>query len=128
LLDELKLKAQAFNFFKAIMLAKSIATMKPPLDCNPCSRMWALLTTNQIVYSKLLKWLKLVELSMAMVFSNVEGERCFFNMSFMKSIEKQVDNPFGSNGANVYTVSTLWKVFHLLQLLDLGTNKRIERL
>jgi hypothetical protein len=59
--------------------------MKPPLDCNPCFRMWALLTSNQIIYSKLLKWLKLVELSMAMVLSNVEDDKWFSNMSFMKS-------------------------------------------
>jgi hypothetical protein len=45
LLDELKLEAQAF-FFKVTMLANYATTMKPPLDYNPCSRMWALLTTN----------------------------------------------------------------------------------
>jgi hypothetical protein len=49
------------------MLANSSTAMKPPLDCNPGFRMWALSTANQIIYSKLLKWLKLVELSMAMV-------------------------------------------------------------
>jgi len=48
LLDELKLKAQAY-FVKVTMLANFAATMKFPLDCNPCSRMWALLTTNQII-------------------------------------------------------------------------------
>jgi hypothetical protein len=76
LLDALKLKAQA-SFFKVTMLANSATTMKPPLDCNPCSRMWALLTTNQIICSKLLEWLKLVELSMVMVLSTVEDERHF---------------------------------------------------
>jgi hypothetical protein len=67
------------------MLANYAATMKPPLDCNPCFRMWALLITNQTICSKLLEWLKLVELSMVMVLSNMEDERCFSNLSFMKS-------------------------------------------
>jgi hypothetical protein len=84
LLDELNLKAQA-SLFKMTMLANFIVAMKLPLDYNPCSKMWALLTTNQIICSKLSKWLKLVELSMVMVFGNVEDDMCFFHMSFMKS-------------------------------------------
>jgi hypothetical protein len=67
------------------MLANFVATMNLPLNCNPCFRMWALLTINQIICSKLSEWLKLVELSMAMVLGSMEGERCFFNLSFMKS-------------------------------------------
>jgi hypothetical protein len=84
LLDELKLEAQV-SFFKVTVLANFAVAMKPPLDCNPCSRMWALLTINQITCFNLLKWLKLVELSMVMVLSNVEDERCLSNLSFMKS-------------------------------------------
>jgi hypothetical protein len=67
------------------MLANSAVVMKPPLDCNPCSRMWALLTINPIICYKLLEWLKLVELSMVMVLSSVEDERNFSNLFFMKS-------------------------------------------
>jgi len=84
LFDELKLEAQA-SFFKVTMLANSTATMKPPLDCNPCFKMWALLTINQIICPKFLEWLNLVELSMVMVLNSMEDERCFSNLSFMKS-------------------------------------------
>jgi hypothetical protein len=52
LLDELKLEAQV-SFFKVTMLANSAIAMKPSLDCNPCSRMSALLSTDQIICSKL---------------------------------------------------------------------------
>jgi hypothetical protein len=45
LVDELKLEARA-SFFKVTMLANSTIAMKLPLDYNPCSRMWALSTTN----------------------------------------------------------------------------------
>jgi len=84
LLDELKLESQT-SFFKVTMLANFATTMKPSLNCNPCFRMWALLTINQIICSKLLEWLNLVELSMVMVLINMEDERCFSNLSFMKS-------------------------------------------
>jgi hypothetical protein len=96
LIDDLKLEAQAF-FFKVTMLANFVLAMKPPLNYNPCSKMWALLMTNQIIYFKLLEWLKLVELSMAMVVGSMEDEsmamvvgsmedeRCFSNMFFMKN-------------------------------------------
>jgi hypothetical protein len=67
------------------MLANYVATMKPPLNYNSCSKMWALLTTNQIICFKLSKWLKLVELSMVIVLGNVENDMCFFHMFFMKS-------------------------------------------
>jgi hypothetical protein len=83
LVDALKLEAQS-SFFKVTMLANFVAKMKPPLDCNPCSRMWALLNINQIICSKLSKWLKLVELSMAMVLGSMENDKCFSNLSFMK--------------------------------------------
>jgi hypothetical protein len=45
LFNELKLKAQA-SFFKVMMLANSATTRKLPLDCNPCFKMWALLTIS----------------------------------------------------------------------------------
>jgi len=84
LLDELNLEAQA-SFFKMTMLANFVVAMKPPLDYNPHSKMWTLLTTNQIICSKLSKWLKLVELSMAMVLGSMEDDMCFFHMFFTRS-------------------------------------------
>jgi len=44
-----------------------------------------LLTINQIICSKILERLKLVQLSMAMVLGSVEDERCFFNLSIIKN-------------------------------------------
>ncbi len=40
---------------------------------------------------------------MAMVLSNVEDERCFFNVFYEEQIEKRVDNLFRSHGTDVYT-------------------------
>jgi len=47
--------------------------------------MWALLTTNQIICSKLSEWLKLVELSMVVNLGKMEDEKYFCNLSFMES-------------------------------------------
>jgi hypothetical protein len=47
--------------------------------------MWALFANNQIVSHKLFEWLKFIELSMCMVLGGVEGERCFFTLSFTKA-------------------------------------------
>jgi hypothetical protein len=67
------------------MLTNFVVVMKFPLDCNLCFRMWALLTTNQIICSKLSKWLKLVELSVVVVLGRVEDENYLSNLSFIKS-------------------------------------------
>jgi hypothetical protein len=73
-----------------------------------------LFTINQIIYFKLLEWLKLLELSMAMVLGSVEDERYFFNLSFyQKQIEKLVDSPFGSCGVDVCTKLLHYQNFHV---------------
>jgi hypothetical protein len=67
---------------------------------------------------------------MAMVLSNVEDERCFFNMSFMKrKLKNQLTTHLDLMWCKcIHKAFTLWSLSHLLHLLDLGTNKRIERL
>jgi len=67
------------------ILANFATIMKLPLNCNLCSRMWALLITNQIICSKLSEWLKLVELSMVVDLGKMEDEKYFYNLSFMES-------------------------------------------
>ncbi len=43
LLDDAKLNELA-SFF--IMMSNVVVAMKPPTNCNPCSKMWALLASN----------------------------------------------------------------------------------
>ncbi len=48
--------------------------------------MWALIANNQIIFHKLLEWLKLIGfVCMAMVLGSVEDEWCFFTLSFIKN-------------------------------------------
>ncbi len=71
LLDEAKLDELAF-FFKLIMMSNVVITMKPPTNCNLCSKMRALLANNWIISHKLSEWLKFIELSMVMVLGSVK--------------------------------------------------------
>jgi hypothetical protein len=47
--------------------------------------MWCMLSSNQFIEHRLFERFKLIELSMAMVLGSVENERCFSNLSFVKS-------------------------------------------
>jgi hypothetical protein len=84
LLDDLKLDEQTI-FFKMTMMSNVIATMKPSINCNLYSKMWALFVNNQIISHKLFEWLKPIELFMTMVLGSVEDERCYFIFSFIKN-------------------------------------------
>ncbi len=59
--------------------------MNPPLDYDPCTKIWTNLANNQLFFHWLLEWLKLIKLSTAMIMGNVEDERCLSNMGFMKN-------------------------------------------
>jgi hypothetical protein len=84
LLDDLKLDEQTI-FFKMTMMSNVVATMKPLINSNLCSKMWALFVNNQIISHKLFEWLKPIELFMTMVLGSMEDKRCFFTFSFTKS-------------------------------------------
>jgi hypothetical protein len=52
LVDEVKLDGQT-SFFKMTMMFNVVITMKPHVNCNPCSKVWALFANNQIISHKL---------------------------------------------------------------------------
>ncbi len=64
-------------YFFSRLLCLPIA-MKPPMDCNPCIRIWTTLSNDQFLSHQLSEWQKLIELYMTMVMGNIEDERCFF--------------------------------------------------
>jgi hypothetical protein len=59
--------------------------LHPPPDYHPTTNMWARLVSNVVLVQKLSKFLKLVEIAIVMVVSNVEDEKIFSTISFMKS-------------------------------------------
>ncbi len=83
MLDDLQLDEQFF--FSKLTMMYVLTTMNPLINCNLCSKMWALFVNNQIISHKLFEWLKPIELSMTMVLGSVKDERCLFTFSFTKS-------------------------------------------
>jgi hypothetical protein len=74
------------------MLANFHATMKPFVDYNMCIKILTNLTSNQLSlpFHQLSKWLKVNELSMAMIMGNTKDERCFKILRSMKSKSKNM--------------------------------------
>jgi hypothetical protein len=103
LIDESKLETKV-SFFKLAMIDNSMASMKPPVDFSWCSKMWALLITNQIICHKLSKWLKLVKLSMAVGSRQCKKwEMFFYVVCYEEHIEKLTNYPFESCHVDVCT-------------------------
>jgi len=67
------------------MKANATMCVAPPFDLNPLTKMWCLVTTFRVLSFSFLEYVKLVELAMVQIVGNMEDERCFFTLTFMKS-------------------------------------------
>jgi hypothetical protein len=67
------------------MKSNAATCMVPPFDTNPLTKMWHLVTISQILVSSFLEYIKLAELTIVHIISNVEDGRCFSTLAFMKS-------------------------------------------
>jgi hypothetical protein len=56
-----------------------------PFGLNPLTKMCCLVITFQILLSSFPMYVKLIKLTMAYVVSNMEDERCFSTLAFIKS-------------------------------------------
>ncbi len=59
-------------------------SMLPYICCNPTTKSWACLAFNVIVNTKLLEYLKLVELAIVIILGNVEDGRTFSTINLVK--------------------------------------------
>jgi hypothetical protein len=78
---------QNLKYLKILLFEhlRKIRVFRMSLLCyNPCTKIWANLVNNQLLFHQLFEWLKPIELSMAMIMGSVEDERCFSNLGFMK--------------------------------------------
>jgi hypothetical protein len=76
---------QQMSFFCLKMKSNNHGALHLLLDCNHIIKLWGRLTSNVTVVDKLLEYLKLIELTIVMVFGSVEDERTFSNVNFLKS-------------------------------------------
>jgi hypothetical protein len=72
-------------FFKFIMFANCHVAMSPPLDYNPCTKIWTNSANDQLLFHWSSKWPKPNELSTIMIMGCIEDERCFPNLGFIKN-------------------------------------------
>jgi hypothetical protein len=67
------------------MQSNNETTMKPPHDYNSTTQMWKMFDFNVILRNMISKYFKLIELAFVVVLRNVEDERIFSTITFMKS-------------------------------------------
>ncbi len=70
---------------KLTMKSNATTCMAPPFDLNPLTKMWRLVTTFQILSFSFPKYVKSAKLAMVQIVGNVEDEKCFSTLAFMKS-------------------------------------------
>jgi hypothetical protein len=56
----------------------------PQFDTNPFTKMWWLVTTSHILIISFPKYVKLAKLAMVQLVGNVDDDRCFSILAFMK--------------------------------------------
>jgi hypothetical protein len=73
------------SLFKLTMKSQASKAMVEPRDENPVTKLWCQLATNNLLVHLLSKFMQLVKLTIVQVISNVEDERTFSTLIFMKS-------------------------------------------
>jgi len=59
--------------------------MKPFHDWNPTTQIWRRFASNVILKYRIYEYFKLIELTIVVILGNVENERIFSTITFMKS-------------------------------------------
>ncbi len=78
----LDVQKSMFNF---TMKSNAQATLGLPHSINPLTKMWKIITNFIILFCKILKYVKLVEIAMIQMLGLVEDEKVFNNLIFFKS-------------------------------------------
>jgi hypothetical protein len=84
LLDAWTLGLQT-SLFKLIMKSNAKSAMEEPRDKNPVNKLWQKVGQNALMLSRLLEFIKLVEISVTATLGSVEDKRTFSTLGFMKS-------------------------------------------
>jgi hypothetical protein len=119
------LNTNDFNYqqdmFKFTMKSNAASCMKPPFHTNPLTHMWHLVTTSWILVSSFLEYVKLVKLTMVQIVYNVEDERCFSTLAFMKSkLYDMLTIHLPIVVCMLHNSFIHWKNFHMLNVLSNG--------
>jgi len=67
------------------MKSHAYGAMEEPWDQNPLTNVWILIGQNALMLNRLFEFIKVAEIVILEVLGNVEDERTFSTLSFMKS-------------------------------------------
>jgi hypothetical protein len=96
------------------------------LKCNPTTKLWGCLISNAIVVEKLSKFLKLVEIAIVMVLGNMEDERTFSMIRFIKSKFYNYLTTHLDLVVRMYAQQfTNWRLSHLVSNPRLGQGQTV---
>ena len=66
------------------MKSHAHSAMAEPKDANPITKLWQKVGTNGLLLNRLSEFIKVVEIAITAVLGNVEDERIFLNLAFIK--------------------------------------------
>jgi hypothetical protein len=72
-------------FFKMTMKNQAVVTMQLLLDLNPLTQLWHMISSSRILCHNLLEYFMFVQIGSIFILGNVEDERCFSTLKFLKS-------------------------------------------
>jgi hypothetical protein len=73
------------GFFKMTMKNQIVVTMQLPFDLNLLTHLWHTILSSRILCHNPLEYFMLVEIGNILVLGNVEDEKCFSTLKFLKS-------------------------------------------
>jgi hypothetical protein len=73
------------SFFKITMISSTQVAMSLPMTKNPLSWLWPKLSSSVLISTKLLEFMKDVEIGHVQVLESVENERTFSSLLFLKN-------------------------------------------
>ena len=76
------------SLFKIIMKANCESACALPLTTNPLIKLWRTLSASRHLGKLISKYFKLAEIGVCLVLGFVEDERCFSNLKFLKSCQR----------------------------------------
>jgi hypothetical protein len=76
------------GLFKLTMKANCEAACAPPFDINPVIKLWRNLSKSRHLCKLISEYFKLAEIGCCLVLGSVEDERCFSNVKFLKSCQR----------------------------------------
>jgi hypothetical protein len=72
------------GFFKMTMKNHVVVNMQLPFDLNPLTWLWHIISSLRILCHNPPEYFMLVEIGNILVLGNVEDERCFSTLKFLK--------------------------------------------